>query len=400
MAEALCDTTAMLLAVVLLIAASRRLILTYAAIELYRPADPTAYAPPIWVACACRNEARRLPRLISSLSSLRYRGPYRVILIDDASDDGSPELMAAARQHRPDLFHTVALTGTQHGKASALRAGLRDVPIRAEDLILVIDADHRLAPPALDNLANYFADPVVAAVGIEHPVDRPERSLVSAYCYLEAAVSEAVTSQGQAGLGLPPKLAGSWACRPSVFYEHYPDGWQMTDDTVFTARIVAHGGRIAYAADVTALQDVPDTIGGYLGQHVRWSAGYAESTTKSFAIRAPRHGLLQQIDALATHAGYFERPMLLALIVMAAAGWALGTRTGALITLGVLAFYILVVGVQIAAALLLWRAPPRLIAISLASIPPMLAVDFMVSIRGMAAGLSGRRVAWTTEHRG
>lgn len=399
MVGALCGVTAVLLTVVLLTAASRRLILTYAAIVLYRPAAPSTYAPLIWVVCACRNEARRLPRLIASLSAPRYRGSYRVVLIDDASEDESPELMAAAEQRRPGLFHVVALTGTQHGKASALRAGLRGVPIGTEDLILVIDADHRLAPEALSNLANYFADPAVAAAGNEHPVDRPERSLVSAYCYLEAAVSEAVTSRGQAGLGLPPKLAGSWACRPSAFYDHYPDGWHMVDDTVFTARIVAQGGRVAYAADVTALQDVPDTIGGYLSQHVRWSSGYAESATESFVIRAPRHGLLQQIDALATHAGYFERPMLLALIVTAAAGWALGTRTGALITLGVLAFYVLVIGMQIAAALYLWRAPPRLIAVSLASLP-MLAVDFMVSIRGMMAGASGRRVAWTTDHRG
>ena len=173
----------------------------------------------------------------------------------------------------------------------------------------------------------------------------------------------------------------------------------MVDDTVFTARIVAHGGRVAHAADVTALQDVPDTIGGYLSQHLRWSAGYAGSATKSFAIRAPRDGLLQRIDALATHAGYFERPMLLALIMTAGVGWGLGTHTGALITLGVLAFYTLVISVQIAAALYLWRASPRLIAISLTSLP-MLAVDFMVSIRGVVAGAIGRRMAWTTDHRG
>src|SRR4051794_13098674 len=100
MAEAFCDTLAVLLALVLLTAASRRLILTYSAIKLYQPAEPSAYAPIIWVVCACRNEARRLPRLISNVSSLRYRGPYRVVLIDDASDDGSPELMAAAGQRR------------------------------------------------------------------------------------------------------------------------------------------------------------------------------------------------------------------------------------------------------------------------------------------------------------
>ena len=49
------------------------------------------------------------------------------------------------------------------------------------------------------------------------------------------------------------------------------------DDTVFTARIIAEGGHIPYAADVITVQDVPDTIRGYVAQHLRWSAGYTIS---------------------------------------------------------------------------------------------------------------------------
>ena len=41
----------------------------------------------------------------------------------------------------------------------------------------------------------------------------------------------------------------------------------------------------------------------------------------------------------------------------------------------------------------------QLVLMSLASLP-LLAVDVAVSIRGILAGLAGRRIGWTTEHRG
>ena len=395
---ALCGVLAVAIAGVLLLAASRRLLLAGAALWRYRPAEASTQAPLIWIICACRNEARRMPRLIDSLRALRYRGRYRVVLIDDGSEDATPQLMLKAQADHPELIQAAPLGAGQLGKASALHAGLADAAIRDEDLMLVIDADHRLAPEALDNLANYFADPEVAAVAIEHPVDAPGRSVVSAYCFLEAAVREMVTSRGQHALGLPTKLAGSWACRPAAFRRHYPSGWQMADDTVFTAAIVADGGKVAYAADVSALQDVPDTIAGYFSQHVRWAAGYAESAARSIERRTGG-GLLARLDAWATHAGYFERPLLMALLILGALGLMVGAPAAPVAAGVVVLGYGVVIALQIAAALWLSKAPPRLTLMSLAALP-LLVVDIAVAIRGAMQGLAGRRVGWTTEHRG
>jgi cellulose synthase/poly-beta-1,6-N-acetylglucosamine synthase-like glycosyltransferase len=394
-----CTMAAAVLVLVLLAAASRRVILAYAAVRLYRPAEQTQAAPDFWIVCACRNEAKRLPRLIATLGVLPYRGRYRVVLIDDASADATPALMAEAGRTNPERLRAILLTGAQNGKADALHKGLAKIEMADDDLLLVIDADHRLAADALNHLANYFADPDIAAVSIEHPVEAPERSLVSAYCYLEAAVSEVVTSRGQHSLGLAPKLAGSWACRPRAFHDLYPHGGQMADDTVFTAAIVASGGRVAYAADVRALQDVPETVEGYLAQHVRWAAGYAESAVRSVAARAHQKGPLQTIDAIATHAGYFERPLLLGLLALAAVGWAFGSKGAAICAAGVIGVYFAVIAVQIGVALRLSGASTRLVLMSLAALP-MLAIDLAVSLRGAAAGLTGRKVSWSVEHRG
>ena len=117
----------------------------------------------------------------------------------------------------------------------------------------------------------------------------PARAVVAAYCYLEAAVGEVVTSRGQHALGLSTKLAGSWAA------------------------------------------------GGDLGPMVLFGA--------------------------------------------------------------VIAFYIAVISIQILTALRLSGAGFRLAWMSFASLP-MLAVDILISIRGILTGMLKRRVAWTTDHRG
>lgn len=391
--------SAAVMAAVLIVAASRRLLLAYAAAAHYRPAPASASSPTLWVVCAGRNEARRLPRLIASLETLRYRGPHRIVLIDDWSTDESPAIMQAARERIGPDFHVVLLSGRQHGKADALREGLKDIPYAPDDLLFVIDADHRLEADALDNVANYFADPAVAAVAIEHPVDTPARGLVSAYCYLEAAISEAVISRGQHALGLPTKLAGSWATRFAVFERLFPSGWHLIDDTVFTARIVAEGGEIAYAADVRALQDVPDTVKGYWSQHLRWSAGYAESAGDALKARAGRTGLLQHLDAAIMHAGYFERPLLLLLLIVAGIGLVSGAPAAAWIAGGVVATYVVVIVAQILVALWLTHAGLKLAVMSFLSLP-LLAVDMLISVRGSVTGLMKRRVAWSTDHRG
>ncbi|MNC94014.1 hypothetical protein D3C83_107670 [compost metagenome] len=64
----------------------------------------------------------------------------------------------------------------------------------------------------------------------------------------------------------------------------------------------------------------------------------------------------------------------------------------------ILAYYAIVIVVQILAALRLAHASTRLCAMTFASLPMMLA-DFAVSIAGAAAGVTRRRIGWSTNHR-
>ena len=395
------STVSVVIGVVLLTAAARRMLLTWAAVFAYRTAPATTARPLVWVACTCRNEAERLPRLLAGLATLRYPADrLRILLIDDSSEDATPELMRRAQANDPARIRVTLLEGRQHGKADCLHAGVATADIAADDILFVMDVDHCPAPDAVEKLVNYFAAPDVAAVAIRHPVRIPSRTLVSAYCFLEAVVTEEVTSRGQTGLGLPTKLAGSWACRASVFHRLFPNGWQLVDDTVFTAAIIAGGGHIRYASDVVAVQDVPHTMHGYISQHIRWSAGYTGAAGDAIRSNAQQRTALQLIDAIATYAGYFERPLLVALSAIAIADFATSGDVVALTVVGgVAAIYSMAVTLQILVALHLSGADRRLGLMTIASLT-MIAVDVVVTIRGTALGLAQRRIAWTTDHRG
>lgn len=387
---------------VLVAAALRRLLLTGSAMFAYRTAPATAARPRVWVACACRNEDRRLARLLESLAALDYPADrLRILLVDDASEDGTAALMREAQAKDPERIRITLLSGSQNGKADSLHAAVASAQVLPDDLLFVVDVDQALAPDAVTRVVGYFTAPEVLAVAIRHPVRAPERSLVSAYCFLEAAVTEEVTSRGQSGLGLPTKLAGSWACRASAFSRLYPRGWQLVDDTVFTAAIIADGGHIPYASDVSALQDVPQTLRGYATQHLRWSAGFTGTARDAIRSNARVGSLLQSFDAFATYAGYFERPLLvlLALLTTLDLAFAWGSSLAPLVLTGVILLYGLALSSQILVALRHCAAGPRLALMVVASLV-MVAVDAVVTIRGTRLGLAERRVGWTTDHRG
>lgn len=119
----------------------------------------------------CRNEQAVIG---SSLERLRQTFPLaHVWVIDDASDDATASIVAAAAEH-DDLVHLVRRTfpDAQTGKGDALNAAYRQLSAwlpadadRDRIIVGVVDADGVLAPDALSYAAGptIFADPVVGA---------------------------------------------------------------------------------------------------------------------------------------------------------------------------------------------------------------------------------------------
>jgi hopene-associated glycosyltransferase HpnB len=124
--------------------------------------DAAALPPPeAWPAVAAivpaRDEAETVGATIGGLLAQDYPGPFRIVLVDDRSRDGTGEVAWAAAAGDPRV--TVLRGGPRPagwtGKLWALQQGLdrlRDSRAAAADYVLFTDADIRHAPDSLRRL--------------------------------------------------------------------------------------------------------------------------------------------------------------------------------------------------------------------------------------------------------
>lgn len=124
------------------------------------------YLPRITILVPAWNEAAVLGTAIDRLLHLDYpAGLLRIIVVDDASTDGTAEVAAATVAGYPGrVVHLRREQGGQ-GKAAALNEGLAQV--LADDwsqAVLIIDADVILGPRTLHSLTRHLADPAVGSV--------------------------------------------------------------------------------------------------------------------------------------------------------------------------------------------------------------------------------------------
>ena len=112
-----------------------------------QPPAPARW-PSVVAVVPARDEADVIARSIGSLLAQDYPGPFRVVLVDDGSTDGTAEAARAAPgAERLEVLAGAALPAGWTGKLWALEQGVRRAG--APDYVLLTDADIGHAP---DNL--------------------------------------------------------------------------------------------------------------------------------------------------------------------------------------------------------------------------------------------------------
>ena len=106
---------------------------------------PPAGAPLVTILICTFNREDLLPQALASVDTLAW--PYELIVVDDGSSDGTPDLL---RQHPNPNLRTIRLPNNK-GKVAALNRGLEEA--RGE-YILVFDDDDILLPGCLHVLAS------------------------------------------------------------------------------------------------------------------------------------------------------------------------------------------------------------------------------------------------------
>jgi hopene-associated glycosyltransferase HpnB len=153
-----------------------------------RPAASVPRAAPGVVAIIpARNEAAVVAQAVASLAKQRYRGPFHIVLVDDASTDGTA---ACARAAVPsdllDVVPSAPLPAGWTGKLWAVLQGIEYATLLAPDYLLLTDADIVHPSDNLDALvarAEAESCDLVSYMATLHCRSLAERALIPAFVF-------------------------------------------------------------------------------------------------------------------------------------------------------------------------------------------------------------------------
>jgi hopene-associated glycosyltransferase HpnB len=114
------------------------------------PAATPPRAPPVVVVVPARDEAPLIERTIRSLLAQSYPGPFRIILVDDRSADGTGAIARAIGDPRLNVISGAARPAGWAGKLWAEHQGV--AASGAPEYILLTDADIEHEPAHLASL--------------------------------------------------------------------------------------------------------------------------------------------------------------------------------------------------------------------------------------------------------
>lgn len=122
-----------------------------------RPMAWPTVAPTVAVVIPARNEAELIGMALRSHLSQSYPGPLSIVLVDDQSTDGTPDIAAqVAKDLDKDAWLTVLsgspLTAGWTGKLWAMEQGFRYLQQQPPDYVLFTDADIEHGPDSIQQL--------------------------------------------------------------------------------------------------------------------------------------------------------------------------------------------------------------------------------------------------------
>ena len=258
-----------------------------------RVAGKTGYYPFVSIVVPCFNESETICPALESLLELDYP-KYEIIIVNDGStDDTLAKAKTFTGQHRNVAVR--AYDKPNGGKWSAHNFGFE----RADgELILCVDADSRLDPPALRLMVPHLADPEVSGVAGQVRV-RNRCEILTKLQALEYMLANGIVRLGQSRSGsvlvVPGPIGlfrrsvlkaitaryGSNLSKPELGQVSGPYcSDTFAEDFDLSVAILCHGGQIVYEPDAISRTKAPDNIFTLINQRYRWLRGSMQVVRK------------------------------------------------------------------------------------------------------------------------
>jgi 1,2-diacylglycerol 3-beta-glucosyltransferase len=229
------------------------------------------------------NEARVIEQTLDRLLSLPVRHCL-VLVIDDASDDGTSRKVEARGDDRVRLLHR-EFPHARQGKGAALNAGFRrllpEVSEWPPDKVIVgiMDADGRLDPEAPDLVTELFAAPEVGAVQVAVRIGNREDSMLARLQDMEFVTYTDVFQSARDVWGVAGLGGNGQFVRLAALADLAPAPWTdgLTEDLEQGLRLVCAGWRTRYRRDVAVHQQGLVSARRLLRQRSRWFQGHLQA---------------------------------------------------------------------------------------------------------------------------
>jgi biofilm PGA synthesis N-glycosyltransferase PgaC len=234
----------------------------------------------VTIAIAAHNETAVIVRCLESIHLSQYLN-YEILVADDASTDGTRQLVRDYIQRHPDQNVQVFRMRKNVGKGGALNAVLRRYA-RGE-FVMTMDADSLITPDTIQNSIRYFQDKNVAGVAANVQIlDEPTvLGMLQKFEHMVGYRSKKTYSL----LNCEFVVGGVASCyRMSVLRQvGFYDTDTVTEDIGLSTKIVSLGNRryrMVYAADVVAMTEPVSSFRALVRQRYRWKYGSFQNLVK------------------------------------------------------------------------------------------------------------------------
>jgi cellulose synthase/poly-beta-1,6-N-acetylglucosamine synthase-like glycosyltransferase len=222
------------------------------------------------------NEEKIIDKSIPSLLKQTYQN-IEILVVDDGSKDQT-YLKAKKYEFQSDNKSLKVLTKPNGGKANAINYGIQH---SNGELIMVVDADSKLQPNAVELMAKYFSDPEIAAVAGSVYVSN-QKNLWTKLQALEYIEGLNMVRNGQAFLKMVNIIPGPIGMfRKSALYDVglYDDD-TFAEDCDVTLKLISKGYKIDFESDAVAYTEAPDRLLDLIKQRYRWTRGILQAIKK------------------------------------------------------------------------------------------------------------------------
>jgi cellulose synthase/poly-beta-1,6-N-acetylglucosamine synthase-like glycosyltransferase len=339
---------------------------------------------PVTVIVPAYNEAAGIAASLRSLAASDWPHGLSVVVVDDGSTDGTPDIVA-----RLGLRRTYLIRQLNQGKPAALNAGLA---VAGTEVVVMVDGDTLFRPDTIAELVAPFSDPRVGATSGNAKVAN-RGSLLGRWQHIEYVMGFNLDRRLLATLGTIVTVPGAVGAFRAAALRDIRGVSEDTiaEDTDLTIALQRAGWRVAYQDRAIAWTEAPSTLGDLWRQRYRWCYGTMQAVWKH--RRAVTEGRSIGLVGLPYALVFQVIVALLAPIVDVAALYGLLTSQAPAVVGAWVAFTAAQVALATFALRLdgeslrpLWAVPLQQIAYR--------QLMYLVVIQSVATALAGTRLRW------